>query len=283
MKRKKIKLILFVISYFLIGFLFAMSPAIGSMEQEIIKKNYSEAVKKAEKILTNRKTTGMEANEAAIYIRYALLQKGTLNSEYLKYWHFLEMQEPLPDEISEGENRAYILFCQKLGFIAQTENMVSDIIKKYFIEGNDFKNIPWFIIEQCYLFLGKEEYLYMLKNNAGINTQENKQEWLNEAKTKTKASPLDTIIQFYGGLEENVSAFFPIYRQNKDLLEVYALQALMEKKLNEIPVIVERYNMLGYKKLPKYIEEASGILSGKITAKNAKTDSYAAYYFDKHK
>jgi hypothetical protein len=255
----------------------AAAPTISQLEKDIADKNYKAVIKKAEQILRNDKTKGVEANEAAIYLRFALLKQGILNSEYLKYTHFMEMQSPQPEEILEGENRAYIIFCQELGFVAQTEPLVSDLIKRYLIEEYKPEAIPWQIIERCYLFLDNNEYLQMLKNNAGISSQSNRQEWVAETKQKTIATPSDTIVEFISEIWENVDIFYPIYKQNKDLLEVYALQVLIDKNLNEIPQIIERYKTLGYKKLPKYIEEAKNILAGKPL--RSPKNSYTEYYY----
>jgi hypothetical protein len=257
----------------------AAVPTISQLEKDIADKNYKAVIKKAEQILRNDKTKGAEANEAAIYLRFALLKQGTLNSEYLKYTHFMEMQSPQPEEILEVENRAYIIFCQELGFVAQTEPMVSDIIKKYLVEENNPQQIPWQIVEQCYLFLDKNEYLQILRNNAGTSTENNRQEWLAELKYKTLATPIDTMLEFRGDLSDNINIFYPIYKQNKDLLEVYALQVLIDKNLNEIPKIIERYKTFGYKKLPKYIEEAKNILAGKPL--RSPKNSYTEYFINK--
>ncbi len=155
----------------------------------------------------------------------------------------------------------------------------SDIIKKNLIEDNTPQEIPWQIIERCYLFLDKSKYLHILKNNAGINTQNNSWEWALEARAKTISTPPDTILEYRNNLQDNINIFYPVCTKNKELLEVYSLQILIEKRIDEMPQIVERYKTLNYEKLPQYIEEANDILTGKLTAKNIKKNSYAEYYY----
>jgi hypothetical protein len=258
--------------------------SIEKIEKYIIENEYEKAGRMAEKILYTGapQFSVKERITAADYLRLCLLKTESFTDRFFYYGEFSEMKSPLPTSNSLAKESIML----ELGYLFSSFDINIMMCK------HDFKNeMLWDIVKKNSLLCGRERFFSALQK--GLKHKEKRtslDEWLLYAKEKRKTTPEDTIMEQINDIETFSVLFFPVFRQNVEILEYYTILVLFYKRLDLLPLIIERNKYFGYERLPDYVQEAVLLYAentGKmlvpkeeinVEIKNQK-GTYASYYF----
>ncbi|MDR0620123.1 MAG: hypothetical protein LBG17_09530 [Bacteroidales bacterium] len=263
---------------------FISKASIEKIEKYLVEEEYEKAGRTAEKILYTGapKFSIRERITAADYLRLCLLKTESFNNFFYYYSEFSEMKSPLPTNNFLAKESILL----ELGYLFSSYDINIMMCK------HDLKNeLLWDIVKKNSLLCGRERFFSALQK--GLKHKENKKSldgWLSYAREKRQTTPEDTIMEQVNDIEAFLVLFFPVFRQNVELLEYYTLLVLFYKRLDLLPLIIERSKYLGCERLPDYVQEAVLLYAGKtgemlvpkeeidVEIKNQK-GTYASYYF----
>jgi hypothetical protein len=226
---------------------------IDIIEKDVLQEKYREATKNCEKILFSDTTQHSNNTRiiAADYLRLCLLKTGDLNNKYYRYKAKIkEMFYPIPLNPTIARSK----FQYECGI-----PLASYEINTLLVEGHQNSPVFWDIFEKNSIITGRDRYYNSVKNyiNPKLSDKSNDlQKIIREWKEKTQSTPSEAIVHTTGSFEDNIFRLFSTYRNNKEILEAYTSIILFYKYLEKLPQIAERYNMLGYNRLPDYVQEA---------------------------
>jgi hypothetical protein len=185
-----------------------------------------------------------------------------------------------PEPATERSTAKSFLFIE-LGIFPPTTDFVRVIRANTNIK-NDI--VFWNVFEKYCYVTNKEKIFISAKNELNPeykSPDKHLNSFLEANKIKTAATPPDTTFEMWEDMTGTIAEMFPIYRENKELLEYYALLVLFYKRLDLLPDVTERYKAQGYEILPEYVQEAIHIYrNGAISEdKLRNTSSYTYFYY----
>ncbi len=231
---------------------------IERVEELVIREEYREAAKECENILlndTNMRLSPEIRSTVADYLRLCLMKTGELNNNFYIYKALIrEMFFPIPMNPTVARS----LFQFECG-IPLSSNEINIML----IEGHQKSLAFWALFKKNSIITERERYYKSVKdfenNSKQIYIDSNKliQEW----KLKTATTKHETRVRITRDFLEQILRLFYTYQNNKEILESHAAMMLYYKQLEFLPEVVERYDKLGYTRLPDHIQEAVIIFS----------------------
>jgi hypothetical protein len=232
---------------------------IKDIEKQITQGKYERAMQNTETILSNEngQYSLKERVQASDYLRLCLLKTENLNNNFFYYGKHFEMRSPVP--ISNSLASKSILL--ELGYLFSSYE-----VNLFFLSYDINNEILWDIVKKNCFLCDREREFFVLRNGLNFKGENNIDEWLKKAKEKRQTSPPDTMVEQVADVEIFSAMFFPLLRQNREILEYYTLLILYYKRLDLLPEIIDRYKFLNVKILPKYVQEAA-LIYADITGK----------------